>query len=498
MNRVTCISSVVASLLLCVVARAQDWTHYGLGPSRVAARTLAFDAGGSIGAPVWTRSTGPTGQAIEFIGQAGVVQSGNRVVALGWVGGVFSCIAFDAGSGAAQWATPVPAPFVDSWSSPAIDQGNGTVIVASGQKVTALSLAGGAQVWQATLQRQITNASPLVTSSLGSGDRVFITEFAFGGQVGRLYCINADPFNASMNPYQPGAIVWSVGVGEMSGASPTLAGGNVVVATSTGHILAYPANASAPPEPAWDSPNPGGLGLFSGVAAREDAVYAASYHFYGGVTSSNLVKLDAATGQVLWSVPSNRTDALPIPLTDGRVLLSCGLSGFGTHPSLQLFEDNGTSATMLWDTWLDAGPSVGYWTHTPVVIESLMGMYALASAPPPGDPFGPAPSAMLLDLSKVPSDPGFVVETLAGVGITAIGPGGRAFGVGSSGLRMYQVPVEACAGDFNHDGVVDFFDVTEFLAAYSSGDPSADLTGDGTINFFDLQLFLTFFGLGCG
>lgn len=488
---------LILAVCLCSVARAQDWTHYGLSQERVAARTLAFDAVTPIGAAVWTRATGPTGQPIVFVGQAGVVQSGSRVAALGWVGGAFSCMAFDAGTGGALWATPVPAPFVDSWSSPAIDAANGTVIVASGTRVTALAVSNGAQVWQATLQRQVTNASPLVTSALGPADRVFITDFAFAGQVGRLYCINADPFNASTNPYQPGAIVWSVGVGEMSGATPTLAGGNVVVATSTGHILAYPANASAPPEPAWDSPNPGGLGLFSGVAARDGAIFAASYNFFGGVTSANLVKLDAATGQVLWSVPSNRTDALPIPLADGRVLLSGGIEGFGTHPSLQLFADNGTSATLLWDTWLDGGPSVGYWMHTPVVIESIMGMYALASVAPPGDPYGPAPATLLIDLSKQPSDAGFVAQTLEGVGISALGVGGRAWGVGSTGLRMHQIPLEDCPADFNHDGIADFFDVSLFLAAYSSGDPSADLTGDGQIDFFDLQLFLTFFGFGC-
>lgn len=50
------------------------------------------------------------------------------------------------------------------------------------------------------------------------------------------------------------------------------------------------------------------------------------------------------------------------------------------------------------------------------------------------------------------------------------------------------------AGDFNGDGVISFFDVQAFLAAFSAGDLSADLNNDSTLNFADVQLFLSLIG----
>jgi hypothetical protein len=55
----------------------------------------------------------------------------------------------------------------------------------------------------------------------------------------------------------------------------------------------------------------------------------------------------------------------------------------------------------------------------------------------------------------------------------------------------------ACPGDWNADGVLDFFDVQAYLAAFAAGTPEAELTGDGTLDFFDLQRFLSDFSSGC-
>lgn len=54
-----------------------------------------------------------------------------------------------------------------------------------------------------------------------------------------------------------------------------------------------------------------------------------------------------------------------------------------------------------------------------------------------------------------------------------------------------------CTADFTGDGELNFFDVSEFLAAFSVNDPIADLTGEGQWNFFDVSLFLNAFGTGC-
>ncbi len=54
-----------------------------------------------------------------------------------------------------------------------------------------------------------------------------------------------------------------------------------------------------------------------------------------------------------------------------------------------------------------------------------------------------------------------------------------------------------CPADLNDDGVLNFFDVSMFLGAFSTGDPIADFTGDGVYNFFDVSAFLGAFAAGC-
>lgn len=492
-----------ACLALCVVAlavaaSADEWTHYAQGPTRVSAVAVSLSPNAPISDVEWTASVGPGGQALEFLGQSSVVQSGDHVVALGWVGGSFAAIDVRRSDGSVRWFTPIADPAIDSWASPAIDFENQTVIVATGRQVRGLALEGGGIVWTVSTSRDIANASVLVTSTMGPADRAFVTDFGFSSQPGKLYCINVDPFDATSNPYTPGQVVWTKSIGQISGATPTLAGDKVVLATGDGRIVAFPADAAAPPEPVWERLNPTGLGFFGAVSVRGNFAYAASYSFYGGQRSANLVKLNVNTGALLWSVPCNRTDTAPIPLANGTILLSSGINGFGSTPSLELFADLGSTAIFIWDTYLAGGPAVGYWTHQPIAIESPHGYQVLVSEPPEGDPLGPASRTLRLDLSKLPNDPAFVIQTLEGAGISSIGSGGKMFGLGPGGLQARVVPMAYCPADFNDSGSVDFFDIMAYLAAYTAGDAEADVNGDGVVNFFDLQGFLGLYTVGCG
>lgn len=54
-----------------------------------------------------------------------------------------------------------------------------------------------------------------------------------------------------------------------------------------------------------------------------------------------------------------------------------------------------------------------------------------------------------------------------------------------------------CVADFNHDGSLNFFDVSAFLSAFSAQHPDADLNNDGQYNFFDISAFLSAFAQGC-
>ena len=64
------------------------------------------------------------------------------------------------------------------------------------------------------------------------------------------------------------------------------------------------------------------------------------------------------------------------------------------------------------------------------------------------------------------------------------------------GPMDYSV-LNACPADLNGDGVLNFFDVSEFLSAFNAMDPAADFSGDGMFNFFDVSQFLSAFNAGC-
>lgn len=54
-----------------------------------------------------------------------------------------------------------------------------------------------------------------------------------------------------------------------------------------------------------------------------------------------------------------------------------------------------------------------------------------------------------------------------------------------------------CEADLTGDGMLDFFDVSLFLSAFSANDPIADFNLDQMFDFFDVSLFLTAFNAGC-
>jgi hypothetical protein len=54
-----------------------------------------------------------------------------------------------------------------------------------------------------------------------------------------------------------------------------------------------------------------------------------------------------------------------------------------------------------------------------------------------------------------------------------------------------------CAGDFNCDSSVDFFDYLDFVDAFTSGAANADFNGDGSSDFFDYLDFVDAFTSGC-
>ena len=65
--------------------------------------------------------------------------------------------------------------------------------------------------------------------------------------------------------------------------------------------------------------------------------------------------------------------------------------------------------------------------------------------------------------------------------------------------------VSSCPADLappgNPDGVLNFFDISEYINLYTAGDPAADLAPagnpDGVLNFFDISEYIAQYSAGC-
>jgi outer membrane protein assembly factor BamB len=421
--------------------------------------------GPHLSSPVWT-STGDGSITLSFTPQAGVVGDDLHMYAVGFDQQFMHHLAaFDQGTGNLAWATKIPFTILDSWSTPTIDSNNDTVIVATGFAIVALDRFTGDPLWSTPMNNPIVNASPCVTNDLYGNNRVFITDYTFGtGSNGSLICINTDPKTPS-NPHEPGDIVWTAILpGDCSGNTAAYHEGVVYVSTAddgfggAGHVLAFDATSTTQPLPLWDTPNTEQLGFFSAVTYADGFVYASSYNFAGTQRSANTIKIDALTGSVQWSVPTVRTDASPIILPNNHLIISGGVPTSpstlftGSLPTIELIEDLGTHATVLWDsfeathddlndngTWDQGEPfmSIGGWGHHPIVfINNQMTRLLVGTMSPPSgfDPFSHASDLHTIDLSKHPSDLGFIISTQPDLGTTPALVGNRVFSTSAAGI----------------------------------------------------------------
>jgi outer membrane protein assembly factor BamB len=469
----------------------------------------------SLVAPAWVASLDNQGRLVQFVGQSGVVCDPERVYALGETEGISYLLAYRKEDGGCVWTAPVPDPHVSSWSTPAVDEVNGAVLVGAGRRLITLDAATGMERWSVELEQPVVNASPLVTDDRGPADRVFITDYDGFGDNARLYCVNVDAFEAQTNPYEPGREVWSVGIGSAAGSTPAYADGVVYVVTAgpggfgAGRVLAFDAGATAEPSPLWEFTNVKAVGFHGGVSVVDGAVYAASYSYFGGRTSANLVKLDAATGALAWSVGCNRTDTTPVVTTDGRVVVSGGLAGFGSLPTLQLFRDDGDSATMVWDsasaTWDDVDGDgsigggeylpIGGWTHQPVLSTANGGAVLLAGAiPTGGEQYTACTDLHQIDLDVEAGEPGWIVESFSGTGSTPAVVEGVVFTIGVEGLFAFG----GCGPDCDGSGGLDLFDFLCFQNAFAAEKQYGDCDGDEVFTLFDFLCFQNGFVEGCG
>jgi hypothetical protein len=361
--------------------------------------------------------------------------------------------------------------------------------------------------------------SPVLTTDRGPADRVFITDFNGGGSSGRLYCINVDPFEAASNPYVPGEIVWSTVIGGTSGNTPAYAEGVVYVSTNgryvpppgtnePGSIYAFPADATSEPAPLWVYSNVVEQGFYGGVSVaparapgQNPMVFAATYAFTdtGVLSSSNLVKVDGRTGELVWSVPCNRTSSMPVPLPDGRIVLSSGVRGdaFRSALSVAMYQDLGAVGQLLWEsavaTWNDSNvngridegeyTAIGGWTLQPLVTQ-FAGRTVAALGVLPENALAHPQELLMLDLDRSPGDPAFITERVSGAGGTAALVGTSLYSIGEAGLIAFGPTVAQM--DLNADSVFSIDD----LYAWEIGEGWRDVDGNGAVEEADRDLLL--------
>jgi len=424
------------------------------------------------------------------------VQAGNRV------------IAYAVNDGQRLWATPIDSDELDSWSSPAIDVRNQTLLLGSGYHLFALDMATGEIAWQCQLERRVVNASPVVTCDLFAGEtpanRAFITDYNGFGDDAQLYAVNVDPYDPQDNAYDPGEIVWTALLPGASGNTPAYQDGAVYVTSVGGVVKALDARDGLV---IWETDvdfagYPQYSGFYGGIAVRQGHAFAASYVYYGTGNNSGLFKFDVTDGRIVWVAPCERTESIPVVTGEGRIYLAAGLDGYGSAIKIQAFQDQGDTVTELWDTYVDTGGDliVGGWTYQPAYSRGYL--YAGTPYDEESQFFLPYTDLYILDTARAPSDPDFVVAHYSGTGGSSAIADGTVYSFGLEGLLAFD-PSPACLADLDGDGSVSLSDLATLLGAYGSAsgdadfDSDADLNRDGTIDLSDLATLLGTYGAEC-
>ncbi|MFN0135211.1 MAG: PQQ-binding-like beta-propeller repeat protein [Phycisphaerae bacterium] len=430
--RFFCIFTVAALLALPNRVALADWTHLGGDAARSG---LAVNAPPKINRVVWHAT--PLPGVEEYVGQSSPVVFDGRV----YVNARYfedsihfsnRIIAYAQSDGTRLWHADIEPDSFDSWATPAVDSRLSSLIIVTGRIVTAIDAQTGATIWTRQLGRDSVNVSVAISQDLTSSgqptNRAFVTDYNPSGNA-TLYAINLDAFHASANPFQPGQIAWTATFLKSSGNSPAYRDGRVIIASASGRIISYNARTGGAPQ--WSTSVPTAT-FFGGVAVTATNVYAASYAFDDQLLNSRLAKLDIATGAIRWTTACERTDSIPV-VAGNRIFVSGGIDGYaGTATRVQAFVDNGTNASMLWDTHVATGGQlcVGGWTAQPAY--SLGRLYV--GQPASGVDFGFYQRLYVLDTTLPPTDANFVSSTHVGSGGSVAIEGRVVYSIGADGL----------------------------------------------------------------
>lgn len=505
MLRKLLLSAMILVLFLIVTrtfATVNDWTHLANSP---AGNSIALDGPNTIDMSTlqWIAWQDPTAPEyyIEFQGPANPAVFNDKVYVYAKVFDAndnysnSQIICFDDSNGQTLWHTIIDMAVMDSRPCPVVDAKNNTVLIGSGQKLFALDADSGDIVWSTQLQKYIVTASPCIADDI-TPLRAFITDYDGQGSTGKLYCVNLDPNDLEVNPFEPGEIVWTDTLGGTSGNTPAYKDGVVYVSSVVdssgawsatdpgGTVFAYDATEPNAVQ-LWKTKDPRFEGFFGGVSLTNDGyLYAANYDFYGQGDNSALCKIDCDDGIIIWVAQTERTDSIPI-LVDDMIYICGGIEGFGSRSKLQAFQDMGSFAQKVWETPSDM--TIGGWTHQPVYANGKLYIGAMQT----GEGFfAPYDDLYILDAAKSPHETGFIIDHYKGCGNSPAVTHDSIYTIGYDGLHKFHQ--SSLAADIDNDSTIDHTDLLAIAANWLSNEPigvsRTDLNLDGCTNFFDYTI----------
>lgn len=254
----------------------------------------------------------------------------------------------------------------------------------------------------------------------------------------------------------------------------------------------------------WDDGAPTDLGRsFGAEGVSRNGSIVAGTTFDANLGVEVAWRLDAGVETRITGVPG---------LPPGAATLVYGLSPEGSVA----FGEAGYHGPFVWRdgrvelTGLPPGPwEFGAATAASRRGEVVVGWVVPAAKFPPEtgavwtEATGPALASELIadrfgvDLSTYGS---FMVNQVSPDGRTLIGSASEAFDGRDALIWRAHLPVRwfaACRADVDGDGVLNFFDLSAFLADFAAGSTDADFAFDGVLNFFDVSAYLALFTDGC-
>ena len=420
-SRIVRSTVILATLLLASSAGfADNWPQY----CNTAARVAVASAAGPLDLATPRFVAGPD-VSFERISSPVIMDGTIFALAKHYEGETYTSnkiVAFDESDGTFLWETLVEKVASNSWCSPCCDTATQAVIIGAGDTVYCLEADDGGIRWQEDTDRIIVNASACAADGY-----VFITDYTAFTLGGQLYCFDINT----------GVVQWTAPIGASSGNTPAYHDGKVFVANTDGEVFCFDATDGSE---VWSEVMPiNGWGFFGGICYSNGALYLASYNFYW---TGDLLKLDPSDGAVTWVVDANRTDAIPV-VAGGKIFLAGGdnYDSFGI-PKLDAYDE--ATGNWLWETEL-----VGGWTHQ----IAYAGGYLYAGEFPSDDySFGAYSNLHVLDVSKTPADPGFVVSVNPDAGGSPAVVNGTVYSIGAGGLyAIDQALADAGADSYGYE-----------------------------------------------